>query len=201
MSWDVYKIENKKTGKVYIGSSVTGFIDRFNRHIRDLKANRHHSSHLQKSWVKHGNESFSVSLLGTVETGDKKKLLSMEQYYIYLYESFERQHGYNICEIAGSGIGRKMSQSARDKMSLAKTLRGKASEETKDKQSALKVKLSLEKVLDFMSAYWLDKESMCSIAKKQNLNRHHIANIVKGRYRYTKKILEDFLKTNKVNRS
>jgi Uri superfamily endonuclease len=197
MSWDVYKIENKITGHVYIGCSVFGYEYRFERHVRDLKAGRHHSSYLQRAWDKYGASCFQVSLLGTSVSEGKEELLRLEQRFIEEYKSYERDYGYNLCRFAASPYGREVSSKTRKKMSSAR-LGFKASEETKDKQSALKVKLTRTQVLGFMNEYWVLGRSLRSISKQVGLGHQHLSEIVNGKLRYTKEIYKDFLQTNEV---
>ena len=47
----IYKIENIKTGKIYIGSSKN-IKSRFYTHKRELEKGTHHSYKLQKSYTK-----------------------------------------------------------------------------------------------------------------------------------------------------
>ena len=51
MNSGVYKIENIKNGKFYIGSSIN-FIKRKSSHFRALIMNKHPNSHLQSSFNK-----------------------------------------------------------------------------------------------------------------------------------------------------
>ena len=48
----IYKIENKKTKKIYIGSTTQGFRKRFKSHIKNLKNDRHPNQKLQRSFNK-----------------------------------------------------------------------------------------------------------------------------------------------------
>ena len=196
MAGDVYKIENLLTGKVYVGSSIHGYRKRFERHIRDLKANRHHSLYLQRAWDKYGEENFSIVLLESVE-GTKKELIVREQYYLDLYKASSRSSGYNICPLASSPQGREISDETRKKLSLAKKRR-LVSEETKIKQSKLKVKLSEEAVWTFMYAHHIEKESIRSIAKRTGHSRQSISDVVNGKYRYTMELKKKFHITYEV---
>ena len=62
----LYKIENKVNGKVYIGESIN-IEQRWNIHLEDLIANKHHSYKLQKDWNEYGEDKFSFEVLIRVE--------------------------------------------------------------------------------------------------------------------------------------
>lgn len=212
--YDVYLIRNIKTNKIYVGSTSIGFEKRFERHKRDLKAKRHHSEYLQRSWDKHGEEFFSIELLESLSE-NTNLLLKKEQYYIDLYKSSDPEYGYNLCKIAGSCKGRKHSAEAKLKMSKSASGR-KFSEETKAKMSKAKlgkkfseeevekiyssrIKVGKEMIFLFLKAYWIDKNSMRSIGAKYGLTHETIRRIVNGIPRYTKEIFNEFQKIHKVN--
>lgn len=91
----IYKIENIKNKKVYIGQSKDIY-GRFKQHERELKNNTHHSSKLQRSYNKTVDKSvFKFSILEIVD--DYKKLDEREQFYINFYDSFNS--GYNCCNV------------------------------------------------------------------------------------------------------
>lgn len=57
----LYKIVNKVNGKFYIGSS-TNMPRRFDRHLNDLRKNKHDNNHLQNAWNKYGETNFSFEI-------------------------------------------------------------------------------------------------------------------------------------------
>lgn len=99
----IYKIENLKNGKIYIGST-TNYPRRKKRHWDDLRHNKHHSLPLQRSWNKYGEGSFTISKIEKGLFIDKETLLKREQFYMdtLLPE-------YNVCKKAGSQLGSKRS--------------------------------------------------------------------------------------------
>lgn len=121
----IYKIINLINGKIYVGSAVN-FKNRFKLHLTRLKNNKHHSPILQNSWNKHGEVNFNFEI---IEECDKLKLIEREQYYIDELKPF-----YNICKIAGSSLGRVVSDETKEKLRKASTGR-KHSDETKEKLS------------------------------------------------------------------
>lgn len=102
----IYIIKNKDTGKIYIGSSMK-LSRRFYQHRRDLKSNNHHSIKLQRSWNKHGEDSFEFSVVLYTDPCD---LLLFEQSFLDHYRCYENEIGYNICSEAGSNAGYKYTK-------------------------------------------------------------------------------------------
>jgi group I intron endonuclease len=124
----IYKIENKINNKIYIGSAIY-FPRRIKEHIGLLKKNKHHSTYLQNSWNKHGENNFIFEVIEKISTPEQ--LIPREQYWI---DTLKPE--YNICPTAGSKFGLKSSQETKDKISKnnAKYWLGKnISESTKEK--------------------------------------------------------------------
>ncbi len=125
----VYIIKNVINNKFYIGSSFN-IINRWESHIRELKKNKHKNKYLQRAWNKYGEENFKFEILELIE--DTKYLLNREQYWIDKLHACKL--GYNLCPIAGSTLGIKLSKETKEKIS--KVQKGKKlSEETKQKIS------------------------------------------------------------------
>jgi len=117
----VYLILNTITGKRYVGSSA--HVERRWKHHRDqLKAKKHHSPHLQRSWDKHGPVVFLFEILEVIH--DEAILLPREQHYLDLFQCCDPAHGYNTILLAGSSKGCKQSPETRAKISAA--LKGRA---------------------------------------------------------------------------
>ncbi len=89
----IYVIRNKINNKIYIGSAVN-LQNRFWIHFSKLRANNHVNKHLQASFNKNGENSFTFNLLELVE--DKDQLINREQHYIDTL-----QPHYNIAKQAG----------------------------------------------------------------------------------------------------
>ena len=96
----IYKILNKNNGKFYIGSS-NNLNKRKREHFTALKRGTHINTYLQRSFNKHGEESFEFIILECVL--DTDSLLSIEQKYIDTLNACNRSIGYNINELAGGG--------------------------------------------------------------------------------------------------
>lgn len=100
----VYCIKNTANNKFYIGSTCNSFQSRLRNHSLNLERNTHCNKYLQKSWRKYGKNNFTFIILEACEP-KKKIVLNREQYYIDIL--FPK---YNICKIAKSCKGRKMSK-------------------------------------------------------------------------------------------
>lgn len=105
----IYKILNWSTNKFYIGSAIR-LRHRLDCHKSELRANKHRNSKLQNAWNKYGEKDFTFHVL---EHCEKYKLLEREQYYI---DTLKPE--YNILKIAGSRLGFKHDDKAKEKMSL-----------------------------------------------------------------------------------
>lgn len=112
----IYQIRNLINGKTYIGSAIY-FNTRWYRHKSNLRNNRHHNKHLQRSWNKYGEQNFVFEILEEIK--NKLFLLQREQYYIDLLKSYDLNFGYNVCKIAGSSLGIKLTEQHKEKISRA----------------------------------------------------------------------------------
>lgn len=106
----IYSIRNKLNDKQYIGSAKN-IRARWKEHVKQLRANRHHSPIFQHAWNKYGAEAFefSVRLVCTLDM-----LISYEQNFLDVF-----QPAYNCAVTAGSNLGYKHSKQAKANMSAA----------------------------------------------------------------------------------
>lgn len=161
----VYKIvnliPNKKTGvcKVYIGSSFNMKNRRW-EHFNKLRKNKHNNKYLQSAVNKYGIENFKFTCIKYIEKYEdkeklRKELLVNEQYEIDKYREDNGKINHNLCynlyEIAGSPLGKKLSEEHKKKISesnkgrnagikLSKEHKSKLSESHKGKSSINKGK-------------------------------------------------------------
>lgn len=94
----VYKIRNLVNDKVYIGSSID-VSKRWNDHKRLLNKNKHHSTYLQNSWNKYGEEYFDFEPLVLC---NRKERFEKEQYWINYYQSKDPKYGYNVVDVVNT---------------------------------------------------------------------------------------------------
>lgn len=115
MKSGIYKIENKENSKVYIGSASWVF-QRWGEHRYRLRGGFHANAHLQNAWIKYGESSFDFKL---IEPCVCDKLTTQEQYYMDLYNSYDREYGYNILKLANTTFGYKHTEEAKRKISIS----------------------------------------------------------------------------------
>lgn len=88
----IYSIENIVNHKKYIGQSVN-IKSRWRHHKTDLNSGIHDNDYLQKSWNKYGEQNFEFKIL---EECSNDELNERERYYIDLYNTMNRDYGYNL---------------------------------------------------------------------------------------------------------
>lgn len=93
----IYRIVNVANGKEYIGSARC-FEVRWRIHERDLKANKHHSHHLQHANNRYGTDAFRYEVLEYVD--DVAQLVIREQQYMDI-----RKPAYNARPRAANQLG------------------------------------------------------------------------------------------------
>jgi group I intron endonuclease len=107
----VYEIRNLSTGKRYVGSAVDT-AQRWREHRWGLRADRHGNRHLQASWKKHGEDVFVFAIL---EVCGPAYLIVREQAAIDRLKP-----EFNICQTAGSTLGRRHTAEARERIAAKK---------------------------------------------------------------------------------
>lgn len=113
----IYKIENKTSGKCYVGQS-RNVNKRLAEHKRLLRRDLHPNRHLQNAFNKHGEDAFSFSLEIVCE--DAKDLDAVELMLLSQEARFDFPPDYNIAIMSTTGMtGRKHSKAAREKIGNA----------------------------------------------------------------------------------
>lgn len=103
----VYKVTNMINNKIWIGKTVN-FEKRKKLHIRDLRSKR--EGFFYDDFRKHGENNFKWEILQYYNT--RKELSDGEIYYISLFESTNKNKGYNVA-LGGDGCiipNRKLSE-------------------------------------------------------------------------------------------
>lgn len=110
----IYIIKNIQNGYIYLGSTKN-LRNRIYQHQFTLKKQKHRNIKLQNAYNKYGKSSFIVIVLACVL--DLSKLIEVEQYFLDTEKPYI--NGYNICSIAQSTLGLKLSLEAKAKISKA----------------------------------------------------------------------------------
>lgn len=104
----IYRVESLcKSEKAYIGSSIN-IKRRWREHLRELRSNKHDNQRLQHHFNKYGEPDLVFII---VELCFPEFLTAREQYYIDKEKPY-----FNICRTAGSCLGLKRSEEAKEKM-------------------------------------------------------------------------------------
>ncbi len=138
----IYKLTCIENGKIYIGKSIN-IRNRMGDHRKccNKTEGRYYFEH---ALIKYGWDAFTVEILEIFENFDKLKdntaLLDKESYYIGLFDSDNRDKGYNSCKHSTDRTGHKCSEETKEKIRQAnlgntRCLGKKHSEETKEKMS------------------------------------------------------------------
>ena len=134
----IYCIENLVNHKKYIGQS-NNIEYRWKRHKYELSRGSHDNDYLQKSWDKYGPDNFKFYIL---ELCDVSMMDELEVYYIDLYQTINRDNGYNLT--SGGGANKQYSKEVCDKISQA-LMGHEVSPETRKKVSEHHADVSGEK--------------------------------------------------------
>ena len=96
--YKIYILQNNINKKVYIGQTSTTLKSRFVKH-RCLTNKK--NLHLHNAFNKYGRENFSIELL--MDNLDLERANFWEDYYINIFDSRNRERGYNIKEGGSNG--------------------------------------------------------------------------------------------------
>lgn len=106
----IYRILCRANQKAYIGSAVN-IKRRWMRHRNDLRSGQHHSTYMQRSYDKHGEDAFVFEVL---EECAVSLLVEREQDYLD-----QLRPAFNTNPLATSSQGRIMSDEEKHKHSIA----------------------------------------------------------------------------------
>lgn len=104
----IYKITNLINNKIYIGETIRSVNVRWNEHKSVCMNEKGHgyNYHIHASMRKYGIENFSIE---TIEECEDEERFARETYYILLYNSNDREKGYNYI-IEGEGSSNYLTQ-------------------------------------------------------------------------------------------
>ncbi len=134
----IYKFTCINNGKIYIGKSVSIYHRMANHKCISKKPSG--KCYFENALIKHGWDSFTVEVLEIFENFDKTKLedrlmiLDVETSYMDLFDSRNKNKGYNICKYSNDNTGVPLTEEHKEKIRVANV--GKfRSEETKKRMS------------------------------------------------------------------
>lgn len=131
----IYGIRNTVNNKWYVGStcSTQGFKRRWTVHKSKLNNNKHYNPHLQRAWLKYGNDSFEFTIL---EECQDDMLIIRENAWIKYHDSIN--NGYNLVPAECFAIGRIVSEETKVKMGAWQKGRKKNPESVAKQRESLK---------------------------------------------------------------
>lgn len=115
MKSGIYTITNTIDGKIYVGLAVD-VITRMRKHKENLIAGKHKNIHIQRAWIRDGEQSFKFEIL---EEWPEEYLYTMGHYWALLLNAHNYKYGYNIRPTHPCGLPRH-SKETRDKISKRK---------------------------------------------------------------------------------
>ena len=181
VSIGIYQIRNENNCKVYIGQAVD-IVGRWCVHRCQLAKGIHHSPHLQRAWIKYGEDAFSfsileeVNILGMQKEQANKLLTSRDQWWMDNKKAANTSHGYNIAPTASSLFGYKHRPEvveANRQRQLGKKMPPSFSQKMSERHRGSKnpiAKLSEEKVVEYRRRM-AEGESGNSLAKEAGISR------------------------------
>ena len=108
----IYLIINLQNNKFYVGSAIN-VRKRKNKHLQQLRKNKHDNQYLQNSFNKYGENNFVFLLIEDVP--DKNNLTTREQYWIDTLDACNKKIAYNILPKANSTLGYKHGSKSTEK--------------------------------------------------------------------------------------
>lgn len=138
----IYKLTCVNNGKIYIGKAIN-IAERMSKHKFYGKQEKRRSFFENAIHI-YGWHSFNIDILEVFKDFDKNnedhntELLNKEAYYIKLFNSTDRNVGYNICSYSNDNTGYTWTEEKKEMVRIAnlnkpKRVLGPCSEERKEK--------------------------------------------------------------------
>lgn len=210
----IYAIKNKINHKMYVGMT-NNYKKRVEHHLYELKHNKHHSQKLQRAFNKYGENNFEFYVL--LEVDKMEGLELKEKEFIKKYDTYK--NGYN-CSEGGEklpnykqpettrqallkrnkgnkyGLGMKMPQSAKDKISKKNSGKGNGMYGKKHTEEELQ-KMSTKIKKDWKNDYNKRYTKIVN-ANKSEKRRKEVSEQMSGENNFKSKLKEqDVIKIRK----
>lgn len=151
----IYKVTNLINGKIYIGQTCNTLEYRKSQHERDCKRWNRNIVYFHRAMVKYGFDNFKWEVIDESET--QEGIDELERKYIELYDSTNRECGYNI------------KTGGREGSTYPEEVRRKIGESTKrtwqDPEKAANMRAGLikgvEKMKEIAKTYWEERVCPC----------------------------------------
>ena len=194
----IYMIRNKINDKIYIGQTIQKFNDRYTS--GDIR--KTHNEHLKRSIDKYGIENFYVDKEFDIAYS-KEELDKLEDMYIVLYKTTDKNYGYNSKRGGSNG---KHTEEVKEKLSISHKNK-KLPEKQKEKiRKSLLEKAFKRKVVCVTTGEIF--ESITEASKKHNTLDSSISSCCNGKRKKTIdsitneilcwKYYEDYIKMDKA---
>ena len=200
----IYKYTSP-SNKVYIGQTIN---EKNRKRQHKQQALKGKGFYFHQAIRKYGYENFNYEVLFEIRNNDldytKKILNDREKYFISLYESTNRDKGYNLCEGGEGNVGHKMPEAQKELLisinkgkHLSEEHRRKISESNKGKKATLpngtpksiqglKRKAQEKRIIieqyDKRTSVFVSKySSICEAARKSKVSTGHISECINGK--------------------
>lgn len=175
----IYKITNKINGKCYIGQSN----DIHRRWKQELAPNAKLNPHLARAFEKYGTDNFEFEI---IEECQRELLNEREQFWINLYNSTDKNFGYNKTLGGDGNLGRHfiMSEEQKEKIRKANTGRKLTEEQLINIREINKYKIDPNQIVIF--CYETNKyyPSIGKAAKELGICKDSIRHVIISQDKY-----------------
>lgn len=161
----IYQIVNKFTQKRYVGYA-SNLRQRLRGHFSDLVLRKHPNDYLQKAFNKYGLHNFNFSVL---QECSKNNLCLLEDYWVKVLKTCDREFGYNIQETDPNGVPGQ-SQETIEKI-RAKNKGKQPSELCKQKAMEYKLNNPMTDEHKRQMVDWLSKVNKKEVGRKKTGRR------------------------------
>jgi group I intron endonuclease len=164
----IYKITNTKNGKIYIGQTIRTLAERFRCHCKPCSASKKNGMPIAKAIQKYGKDCFVIEEIDTAKT--KEELNKKEIAYIYSFESYKKNIGYNISSGGSNGnnfLGKTEKEMLDITAKISKAISSYWNALSGKEKSERKMALSDARHAWVSSLTEIDREKMSRLAKER----------------------------------